>query len=329
MADPVASKGSVVVEVKACGICRSDWHGWQGNDPDIRLPHVPGHELAGVVAKTGPGVEKWQPGDRVTVPFVGGCGMCEQCRSGNQQVCDAQFQPGFTHWGAFAEFVEIGYADENLVSLPGEIDFVTAASLGCRFMTAFRAVVHQGRLQSGEWVAVFGCGGVGLSALMIAKALGAQVAAVDIDREKLALAKELGADVTIDSRSSAPVSAVKDSTGGGAVLSIDAIGHRDVVRDSVLCLAKRGRHIQIGLLEKGAHEALIPMNFIVANEIELIGSHGMQAHRYPEMLEMVLKGKLEPARLVNGEVSLSEGVRILTNMDKFGPPGISVISDFR
>ena len=200
MADPTPPQNGVVIRVKANGLCRSDWHGWMGHDPDIKLPHVPGHELAGVVESVGKDVVKWVNGDRVTLPFVCGCGVCPQCVSGNQQVCDKQFQPGFTHWGSFAEYVAIDYADVNLVRLPDELDFVVAASLGCRFATSFRAVVDQGRVSAGQWVAVHGCGGVGLSAIMIAKALDARVAAVDIGDEKLAFAGRLGADVMINAK---------------------------------------------------------------------------------------------------------------------------------
>ena len=113
--DPIPDEQGVVIEVKATGLCLSDWHGWMGNDPDVSLPHVPGHELAGEIAAVGSQVTRWQVGDRVTLPFVCGCGICPQCISGNQQVCDDQFQPGFTHWGSFAEFVAIQRADINLV----------------------------------------------------------------------------------------------------------------------------------------------------------------------------------------------------------------------
>src|SRR6056297_1717616 len=223
--EPKISEGSVIVKVEATGLCRSDWHGWMGHDTDIALPHVPGHELAGIVVETGPGVKNWKRGDRVTVPFVGGCGHCPECQSGNQQVCDNQFQPGFTAWGSFAEYVEIKYADVNLVKLPDEIDFVTGASLGCRFITSFRAVVDQGKVTSGQWVAVHGCGGVGLSAIMIAAAAGANVVAVDIDDEKLEFAKRVGAQATINSRQTENVpQSIKSFTGRGANVSIDALG---------------------------------------------------------------------------------------------------------
>ncbi len=172
VADPTPPHDGVVLAVRAAGICRSDWHGWQGHDPDIKtLPHVPGHEFAGEVLAVGRDVRKWRAGDRVTMPFVAGCGACPECRAGAPQVCDAQFQPGFTAWGAFAEAAAVRYADFNLVRLPDEMDFVTAACFGCRLATAYRAVALQGRVAAGEWVAVHGCGGLGLSAVMIARAL--------------------------------------------------------------------------------------------------------------------------------------------------------------
>ena len=245
--DPVPAKGGVVLKVMASGVCRSDWHGWQGHDPDIELPHVPGHELAGIIEAVGEGVSKWAVGDRVTLPFVGGCGACPQCDSGNQQVCDNQFQPGFTHWGSFAEYVSIHYADVNLVRLPEEMEYSTAASLGCRFATSFRAIVDQGRVSADQWVVVHGCGGVGLSAIMIATALGAKVVAVDIAEDNLALAQSLGAVASVNANSVANVAeAVRELTDGGAHVSLDAIGNAEVCFNSIDSLRKRGRHIQIG-----------------------------------------------------------------------------------
>ena len=184
--DPEPQTNGVVLKVEATGICRSDWHGWMGHDADISLPHVPGHELAGRIVEIGGEIKSWKIGDRVTLPFVGGCGKCQPCIEGNPQVCDNQFQPGFTHWGSFAEYVAINYAEQNLVRLPNQISFEEAASLGCRYITAFRAVADQGKLREGQAISIFGCGGVGLSAILIARALGAQVIAVDIDPVKLA-----------------------------------------------------------------------------------------------------------------------------------------------
>src|SRR5690606_22179939 len=186
--------------------------------------------------------------DRVTVPFVAGCGRCFECTSGNHQVCEHQFQPGFTAWGSFAEYVAIDYADTNLVRLPDSLDFVTAASLGCRFVTSFRAVVDQARVQPGDWVAVHGCGGVGLSAIMIAKAMGANVVAIDLTEEKLAFARELGAVATVNGSSGDVPAAVREVTGGGAHVSLDALGHPATCFNSVANLRRRGRHVQVGLL---------------------------------------------------------------------------------
>ena len=293
--DPKVSSDSVVVKVEATGLCRSDWHGWMGHDSDIVLPHVPGHELAGKIIEIGSGIQNFKVGDRVTVPFVSGCGHCPECISGNHQVCDHQFQPGFTAWGSFAEFVEIKYADINLVQLPEEIDFVTAASLGCRFITSFRAVIDQGKVTAGQWVAVHGCGGVGLSAIMIAAAAGANVIAIDIDNEKLQLAKKVGANILINAKNVESVSEeIRKTTIRGAHISIDALGSQETCFNSVSCLRKRGKHIQVGLMTGDHKHPKIPMDRVVAHELEILGSHGMQAFRYTDMFEMIKTGKLKP-----------------------------------
>ncbi len=329
VADPTPSKTGVVLKVEATGICRSDWHGWMGNDSDIKLPHVPGHELAGIVLEVGSEVKNWKVGDRVTLPFVGGCGSCVQCASGNQQVCDFQFQPGFTHWGSFAEFVAIDYADTNLVKLPDEIDFVTASSLGCRFITSFRAIVEQGKVKGGEWVAVHGCGGVGLSAIMIANALGANVVAIDIADDKLEFAKSIGAVAVVNSNSVAnTIEAVKDITKGGVNVSLDALGNPVTCFNSISNLRKRGKHIQVGIMEAEHRNTAIPMGLVIANELEIYGSHGMQAHKYPEMLEMIRHGKLQPNKLICKTVSLEESIAELVNMNNFSGIGVTVIDRF-
>ncbi|MDQ0421249.1 alcohol dehydrogenase [Peteryoungia aggregata LMG 23059] len=324
--DPTPTNAGVVISVKATGLCRSDWHGWMGHDPDIKLPHVPGHELAGTISAVGRDVRRFKVGDRVTVPFVSGCGHCMECRSGNSQVCEEQFQPGFTHWGSFAEYVAIDYADQNLVHLPEEISYETAASLGCRFATSFRAVVDQGRLKGSEWLAVHGCGGVGLSAIMIGAALGANVVAIDIAEDKLALARALGATATIDSRAVADVSeAVREVTGGGAHVSVDALGHPQTCCNSILNLRRRGRHVQVGLMLADHATPAIPMARVIAHELEIYGSHGMQSWRYDAMLRMILSGKLSPERLIGRRITLSEAAPALATMDSFRENGISII----
>ena len=326
VADPTPSNDGVVIEVKACGVCRSDWWGWQGHDSDIELPHVPGHEITGVVSEVGKDVTKWKGGERVTLPFVGGCGECRLCKSGNQQVCENQFQPGFTGWGGFAEYVAIDYADENLVSLPESLGYSEASSLGCRFTTAYRAIVYQGAVKPGKWVTVFGCGGVGLSAIMIASALGAKTIAVDIRSESLALAKMLGAQVTVNSRDSEDVvSEIKELTKGGSDVSLDCIGSGKVVLDSLNSLKKLGRHVQVGLLEGDESALAIPVNLFVAREIKFVGSHGLQAHKYDEVFELIKKS-LDLSLLLASEITLEQAVDALINMDNFHSRGVSVIN---
>jgi alcohol dehydrogenase len=326
---PVPAPDGVVVEVKASGLCRSDWHGWMGHDPDIRLPHVPGHELAGTIAGVGAQVKKWREGDRVTVPFVAGCGHCPECASGNQQVCENQFQPGFTAWGSFAQYVALERADINLVRVPDEMDFITAASLGCRFATSFRAVVDRARVQPGEWVAVHGCGGVGLSAIMIASAMGANVVAIDISQDKLRFARDIGAAATIDATSDVDVvNAVKAATGGGAHVAIDALGHSTTCFNSIASLRRRGRQVQVGLMVDQHAQPRIPMDKVIAYELEMLGSHGMQAFRYEALLAMIRVGKLAPRKLIGRTISLDEAPEALMAMDRFEGTGITVLAAF-
>ncbi len=327
--DPAPAPDGVVIRVMATGVCRSDWHGWQGHDPDITPPHVPGHELAGIVEAVGREVAKARAGDRVTVPFVCACGRCPQCRCGNHQVCDDQFQPGFTHWGSFARFVAIERADLNLVPLPESMDFVTAASLGCRFATSFRAIVDQGRLEAGQWVAVHGCGGVGLSATMIAAALEANVVAIDVADDRLDLARRLGAVAGINAREVPDVvDAVRQASSGGVHLSIDALGDPATCFNSIANLRKRGRHIQVGLMVGEHQSPPIPMSRVIANELEVLGSHGMQAHRYGALLAMIEAGQLTPQALIGRTVDLEQSIDALVGLPEQKTVGITVVTGF-
>lgn len=326
--DPTPDQTGVVIRVMASGVCRSDWHAWGGHDSTVRLPHVPGHELAGIIEATGRDVRRWKPGDRVTVPFVGGCGSCPQCDSGNQQVCDDQFQPGFTHWGSFAQYVAVGQADLNLVGLPDNMDFATAASLGCRFVTAYRGVVDQGRVQPGQWLAVHGCGGVGLSVIMIARAMGARVVAVDVTDRSLERARELGAEVVVRAGDTDVVGDVREATQGGAHLSVDALGIPETCTNSVRSLRKRGRHIQLGWMLGDDSAPPIPMDLVMGHELEIIGSHGMQAHRYPDMMALIATGALAPDRLIHETISLEQSIDALAHFDRYERAGITVITDF-
>jgi alcohol dehydrogenase len=321
--DPSPSEDGAVVAVRATGVCRSDWHGWMGHDPAISLPHVPGHELAGVIAAVGPAVRGFAVGDRVTVPFCCGCGTCEPCRHGQTQICDHDFQPGFTAWGSFAELVALPRADLNLVRLPGDLGFVEAASLGCRFMTAFAAVTEHGRVAAGDWVAVHGCGGVGLSALMIARALGASVIAVDVDDATLELARSLGAAHTINSRD--PVAEIVELTAGGAHVSLDALGSTATATNSIACLRKRGRHVQVGLMLAGDRTAALPLDRVIAYELTLHGVHGMAVGHYDALLRLVSSGAVDPGRLIGRTIGLEDVGAELASMGDFAQRGVTVV----
>jgi alcohol dehydrogenase len=300
-----------------------------GYDSSVTVPHVPGHELAGEIAAVGGKVSKWKVGDRVTLPFVCGCGVCPQCTSGNHQVCDNQFQPGFTHWGSFAEYVAIRHADINLVHLPDELTYESAASLGCRFATSYRAIVDQGQVTGGQWVAVHGCGGVGLSAIMIAHAYGARVIAIDITEDKLEFARTIGAVATINAtKTKDVVDNVLEITQGGAHVSIDALGSPTTCFNSIANLRKRGKHVQIGLMVGDHQHPTIPMDKVVAHELEIFGSHGMQAFRYAEMLDMIRSGTLSPEKLVGKTINLEESLDELVNMNNFEGTGVIVINEF-
>jgi alcohol dehydrogenase len=322
--DPRCPPDGVVVSVRATGLCRSDWHGWMGHDDEIELPHVPGHELAGTVVETGPQVTRWEVGDRVTTPFVLACGRCRTCARGDGQVCEDQLQPGFSQWGSFADLVALPRADVNLVRVPDEVPAEVAASLGCRFATAYRAVAHVARVQPAETVVVHGCGGVGLSAVMVAVALGARVLAVDPDPTSLALAEQLGA-TPVPRRD--PAGEIADLTNGGADVSIDAFGSRTSLAASVASLRPRGRHVQVGLLGGDDASPPVDMGRVLGRELQLLGSHGMPASDYPEMLAGIADGSLDPGRLLRDRIGLAEAGPRLAALGQpgAGAGGITVI----
>lgn len=327
---PEAPDGGVVVEVHATGLCRSDWHAWAGHE-DISWPHVPGHELAGAVLAIGAGVEDWRPGDRITVPFVCGCGRCRWCAQGDPQVCPQQEQPGFTHWGSFAEQVALHAADANLVAIPEGVSDQAAAILGCRFATAYRGLASRARLVPGETLAVVGAGGVGLSAVMIGHALGAEVIAVDRSQAALAIARDLGATHTIlTSEESDDVPArIAELTGGGADVAVDAVGSEQTCAAAIHSIRRRGRHVQIGLLPPVHGHPRVPMDRVIAWELDVLGSHGMAAGAYPEMLALIAEGRLDPEKLVARTIGLAETADALPGMGRDPHAGMTMIDPRR
>ncbi|MGM7669191.1 zinc-dependent alcohol dehydrogenase family protein [Microbacterium sp. A93] len=312
---PECPPNGVIIRVGATGVCRSDWHAWRGHDP-VALPHIPGHEFAGTISEVGDTVQNWHVGDRVTAPFVNGCGDCDTCRRGDAHVCPNQTQPGFTHAGSFAEYVVVHAADVNLVALPASLDFTTAAALGCRFATAFRAVTVHAQVGPGDEVAVFGCGGVGLSAITIAVALGARVTAIDVSDAALLRARELGAAEVVQSAGPVDVvDAVVRASGGGAHVTIDALGSPATASAAVRSLRRRGRHVQVGLMLGAAANAALPWDRVIAWELSVTGSHGMPASDYPAMMSMIEDGRLKPDTLIGDLTDLQGAADALMAMD--------------
>ena len=329
MPDPRPGPTDAVVRVEACGICRSDWHFWQGDwtwlGVQAQLPRIMGHEFGGVVEAVGEQVQGFRPGDRVTVPFHLACGRCQFCYSGRSNLCGAGTM-GFSTDGGYGRLALVPNADMNLIRLPEGVDFLTAAALGCRYMTAYHAVADRARVRPGEWVAVFGVGGVGLSAVQIAAALGARVIAVDISDEKLQRARQEGAVATVNASQGNPFAQVRQISEGGADVGIDALGSLPTAQSSLLSIRKGGRHVQVGLTsqqEKGM--VPIPVDAMVVQEIDFLTSLGCPVTSYPGLLSLVASGRLEPRRLVTQTIPVEGVNEVLNAMTEFGTVGFNVI----
>lgn len=325
--DPDCPVDGAVVAVRACGVCRSDHHGWKGENRAVVLPHVMGHEFAGEVIAVGPECHRFKPGDRVTAPFVLGCGHCHDCQTGNPTICDDQKVIGFTFWGAYAEQVAISAADFNLVTLPDELDYISAAGMGCRVTTSWRALTDRAELGPGEWLVIHGSGGIGLSATMIAAALGARILAVDISDDALAMAKELGANQVLNVSGLNNVGdAVRELTGGGAHVSVDALGSQVTFENSLRSLRKLGRHVQIGMpVGKHATVPLPLLELVYSRQLTIHGTRGLSASGFAPLLDMVRAGRLHPEKLVTRTIPLSGAEAALREMDTGQPAGVTVI----
>ncbi|WP_224824432.1 zinc-dependent alcohol dehydrogenase family protein [Cognatishimia sp. MH4019] len=327
--DPTCPRDGTVIKLEACGVCRSDHHAWVGADPDVALPHIMGHELAGVVAEVGPDCTAFKQGDRVTAPFILGCGTCSDCSAGQPTVCESQDVIGFTFWGAFAEYVAIPHADYNLVHIPEAIGFAEAAGMGCRVTTAWRALSDRGALRPGEWLAVHGSGGVGLSAVLLAKSMGAQVVAVDISDDALDKARALGADAVVNARGGGAPEEIRELTDGGAHVSVDALGIYDTFDASLKSLRKLGRHVQVGM-PVGDH-ATVPLpllELVYARQLTLHGMRGLGAQGFPALFAKIEAGELNIAQLVTARLPLSGVTDALRAMDGAQQAGVAVITEF-
>ncbi|WP_227132709.1 alcohol dehydrogenase catalytic domain-containing protein [Halorubellus salinus] len=322
----------IVVETDACGICRSDWHAWKGHWPSVPTDeHILGHEPAGTVTAVGDDVENFAVGDDVGIPFNVACGHCSSCWSGDSHLCSDGLSLGFTGDlpGAFASEFAIPNADFNAVHLPDGMTPVEMAGLGCRFATAFHGLAHKADVHAGDWLAVHGCGGIGLSAVNVGAALGANVVAVDLNEDALALAEQVGATATVVAGETDVPKAVQDVTNGGADVSVDALGIAETCRNSIDSLAPQGQHLQVGMTtDDEAGEISLPVDAMVGSELEFVGVKGMPPSRYPELFNMIAGDKLTPADLVTNEVTLGDVSDRLASMDDYGTLGMEVVTEF-
>ncbi len=324
--EPDCPEDGVILRVLACGVCRSDWHGWTGEHRLVRPGRVLGHEYCGEVVDAGPRTE-WRVGDRLIAPFILACGSCPACRAGDSTTCVDQVVPGFSSQGAFAEFVAVPRG-HNLVRLPGTLEPALAAGLGCRVTTAWHALTGRAALRPGEWLAVHGTGGIGLAAVILGQAMGARVIAVDVVSEKLDLARKLGAEQTVDARAGDAAQAVQDLSSGGAHVSVDALGKPETVNASLRSLRPLGRHVQVGL--PAVHDAQMPMDVlaIYMGQLAIYGTRGMPAWRYPSLLGLIEAGRVDLSPLVSRHIGLTGVSAELAAMDGATPPGAAVVTDF-
>tara|TARA_R110002094_G_scaffold205787_3_gene176530 strand:- start:843 stop:1877 length:1035 start_codon:yes stop_codon:yes gene_type:complete len=325
VADPTCPANGVVLEVAACGVCRSDFHGWVGEHPKVENGSILGHEYCGTVVEAGANA-KHKVGDRLIAPFILACGSCPECSTGVSNACERAVVPGFGTPGAYAEFVAVPF-DHNLVGLPDTMTPALAAGLGCRVTTAWHALTDRANVRAGEWVAVHGTGGIGLSALLLAKMLGARVVVVDIVEEKLAHALELGADAGVNAARVDAAAAIRDITAGGAQVSIEALGIEATTNASVECLATLGRHVHVGM-PAGDGRMQINMRAIYSKQLAFFGTRGMPSWKYPSLLGMIERGAVDLSPMVAREVPLSRASAELRAMKGPTPPGTAVITDF-
>ena len=325
--DPECEADGVVLRVLACGICRSDWHGWVGEHPKVKPGAIPGHEYCGEVVEAGP-LSQWRVGDRVIAPFILSCGACPECRSGQTTTCRVPRVPGFGEPGAYAEYVSAPHS-HNLARLPDSLTPALAAGLGCRVTTAFHALTGRAALQAGEWLAVHGTGGVGLSVLLIGRALGARVIVVDVVQERLDHALSLGAEAAVNAADGDVAARIVEITGGGAHVSVEALGIEATTNASLMCLRAMGRHVQVGLPTGHTAVMQVNMNAVYMKQLALFGTRGMPSWRYPSLLTLVETGRVDVRPIVARHVPLSGASAELRAFNAPMPPGVAVITDFQ
>ena len=300
IAMPIIGENDVLVRVKAAGICHTDVHYRAGKSPVHPLPRTLGHEIAGVVEQLGNQVTSVKVGDRVCVHYVLSCGTCYHCSTGNEQFCVQVSMIGRYVDGGYAEYVSVPQA--NLVSLPNEIPFDQGAILMCSSSTAFHAL-RKSRLKGGETVAIFGIGGLGISAVQLAYSFGAlDVYAIDINADKLRLAKKYGA-IPVNARSNDPVAEIRMLTQGkGVDVAIEMIGLPQIMKQAVQSLAIMGRAVIAGISERPLE--IDTYRELLGREAEIIGTNDHLLHELPLLLELARRGKLKLSDAITHTVPL-------------------------
>ncbi len=300
---PRVGPGEILVRVAACGICHTDLHYIDHSVPTFKAPPlILGHEASGTVEAVGAQVEGFTSGDRVLLPAVLTCGSCVQCRRGRENICDRMLMFGNHVDGAYAEFVVAPARD--VFPLPAEIPLEEAAIIADALSTPFHAVTVRGRVQPGDWVVVYGCGGVGLNLVQIAAAAGARVIAVDLVEEKLALAATLGARETINARTvEQPPRAVRKLTDGGADVAFEAVGTPGTIAAAFDSVRRGGRLVLVGYSQAPAELNAARTMFF---EMEVVGSLGCRPVDYPRLIALVQAGTLALAPLISHRLPLAE-----------------------
>lgn len=300
---PEPGSGELLVKVAACGLCHTDLSYIDYGVPTFKKPPlILGHEVSGTVAALGSNVDGWEEGNPVLLPAVYGCGKCNMCRTGRENVCEEMIMFGNNIDGGYAEYV-LAPAKE-VVSLPKEIPLIEGSIIADAITTPYHAVVNQGKVKPGDSVVVFGCGGVGINLVQMAVAVGAQVVAVDVMDNKLEWAKKLGAHATINSKEVERVDKeVRKLTGGGAEIGFEAIGNATVQEQTFASVRNGGRFVMVGYSPK-------PMSLnagrVMYREMEIIGSLGCRVADYPRVVELARQGKIKVKELVSSQYPLDE-----------------------
>jgi 6-hydroxycyclohex-1-ene-1-carbonyl-CoA dehydrogenase len=300
---PSPGPGEALVRVAGCGMCHTDLHYLDHGVPTFKPPPIIlGHEASGTVATVGEGVTDWSEGDRVLIPAVLSCGRCRFCRMGRENLCERLEMLGNHIDGAYAEFVAVNASE--LVAVPEEISLEKASVIADAVSTPYHAVKHRGRVRTGDAVAVVGCGGVGLNIVQCAAAAGGRVIAIDLNEERLEIARRLGAEETINPEGVERLDKhVRKLTGGGVDVAFEAIGQPRTIEMAFSLLRKGARLCVIGF----SHEpATIPVGKLMFFELELVGSLGCGGGDYPEIVELVRQGKLQLDPVVSGTIPLED-----------------------